>query len=78
MFFGFEKLQKAMKPLQKVFQDIVDEHLEHQEDEDNFSDFSYAYLKEVRNTTDPNSSFYKERGRKISRSKRGVQTFRIS
>jgi len=57
-----EKLKKASYPIRTMIQDIINEHLE--ETNSNSYDFCSAYLEEVRNTTDLNSSFYKERGRK--------------
>jgi hypothetical protein len=62
MFFSFEKMIKAGMPFRQFFKDIAKEHLKHEGDSNNVPDFCYAYLKEVRNTTDPESSFYKERG----------------
>ncbi len=53
------------KPFMKFLGDIVVEHLENEEDEDKTPDFCYAYLKEVRNSSDPGSSFYKERGGRL-------------
>jgi hypothetical protein len=60
---GWDKFLKAMRPFMKFFEDIVEEHVKSNYTGDS-TDFSYAYLEEIKNTTDPNSSFYKDAGRK--------------
>ena len=53
-------------PFSKTFESIVDEHEDHAEDlNDSPTDFIQAYLKEIESTTNVNSSFYKEAGRKL-------------
>jgi len=55
------KIENSIAPFIGLFQNIVNEHLDVPSDECN--DFCYTYLNEVKNTTDPSSSFYKENGR---------------
>ena len=60
---GWNQLVKVTIPMRKVFDDAVVEHEQNPADKDHPRDFIDAYINEISNTTDPNSSFYKETGR---------------
>ena len=63
---GWSKLQEVTIPLKAIFDNVVAEHENNPVDEKSPRDFIDNYMTEIKNTTDPNSSFYKEAGRKLS------------
>ena len=61
---GWNKLEAVAKPMRKIFDDAVLEHEMNPLPEDNNPrDFIDVYMQEIKKTTDPSSSFYKEAGR---------------
>jgi hypothetical protein len=67
-FFGWERLVEVSRPFFQFFQNIVDEHQASELKDvgsERPTDFCYAYLNEISRTTDPSSSFYQDKGRKI-------------
>jgi len=59
---GWNKLMKALGPLNNIFHETVKERVKNPGDEDHPRDLMDAYMNEVNKTTDPYSTFYKETG----------------
>lgn len=53
---------EAVHPFLKIFKDAVQNHINNPADEKSPRDFIDVYINEVKKTTDPSSSFYKDKG----------------
>jgi len=60
---GFDKLVLAVEEMRKFFGDLYDEHLKSFSAE-KLNDFVDHYINRIHQTTDPDSSFYKDSGSK--------------
>ena len=57
-------LLEVIKKFHEIIFEHVDRHRKEQNENDNPRDFIDVYLKEIKATTDPSSSFYKDAGSK--------------
>jgi len=63
---GYNKMKAAVEIIKQYFRDIIDEHIEKFDASSDSSPADYidAYIKEMKECSDPNSGFYKQRGSK--------------
>jgi hypothetical protein len=61
---GFTALQLATEKMKEIFEKFITERKKSYSP-DKLRDFIDIYFKEIQSTNNPNSSFYKEMGRKF-------------
>ena len=61
---GWNMLQEVAQKFRDIIVEHVNNHRREQSESDSPRDFIDVYLKEIKSTTDPSSSFYKDAGRK--------------
>lgn len=59
---GFDFVLEALMPFRHIATEHIDRHLKEINYDDHPRDFIDAYLQEIKTTTDPASSFYKDTG----------------
>ena len=59
---GWQKIVDLLNEIRGVTIENVEEHKRSYSEDENPRDFIDAYLKEIKATTDPKSSFYKDAG----------------
>ena len=64
---GWNMMLDVIKKFKEIINEHVDRHRKEQTENENPRDFIDAYLKEIKETTDPSSSFYKDAGSKQRR-----------
>ena len=61
---GWKRVLDLVKNFRAVVLEHVDRHRAENDEDESPRDFIDAYLKEIKSTTDPSSSFYKDAGSK--------------